>query len=113
MRAAEQRDKQAKIFKKGFPMSNINESNLVECVSIRGVIINLSDVSHELRRRFHSASRGVGRGDKARDELNAVGEAILAEQMPNLATKAFNEAHKRSRVPGHSAMERLMLGRSK
>jgi hypothetical protein len=86
-------------------MSNNSDNDLIECVSIRGVIINLADVSHDLRRRFHSASRGVGRGDKARDELNRVGEAILAEQLPNLATKAFIDAHKRS---GHVAIKRLL-----
>lgn len=68
-------------------MSNNTDNDLIECVSIRGVVINLADVSHALRRQYHTASRAVGRGDKARDELNRVGEAILAEQMPKLAIK--------------------------
>jgi hypothetical protein len=54
---------------------------------VNGVIIDLSDVSHELRRQYHTASRAVGRSDKARAELNAVGEKILAERMPHLAVK--------------------------
>ena len=67
-------------------MSN-NEDGIVECISVRGVVINLADVSHDLRRQYHAASSAVGRSDKARSKLNEVGEAILAEQMPNLAIK--------------------------
>jgi hypothetical protein len=88
-------------------MSN-NDDSVVECISVNGTIIDLRDVSHQLRQRYHAAARGVGRGDKARDELNRVGQAILNEQVPILATKAFTDAHKRSRVSGHAAMTRLM-----
>jgi hypothetical protein len=68
-------------------MNNTDDRDLIECISIRGVIIDLRDVSHELRRAYHLATRSVGRLDKARDELKRVGEAILAEQLPRLAIK--------------------------
>ena len=82
-----------------------NDDGVVECISVGGIIIDLRDVSHPLRQKYHAAARAVGRGDKARDELNRVGQAILNEQAPALATKAFVAAHKRS---GHSAIDRLM-----
>ena len=68
-------------------MSNNPNDDVIECISIKGVIINLSDVSHELRRQYHAASDAVGRSDKAKAKLNAVGEAILTEQLPTLAIK--------------------------
>jgi hypothetical protein len=64
-----------------------NNDDVIECVSIRGVVINLADVSHDLRRQYHAASAAVGRSDKARGKLNDIGEAILAEQLPTLAIK--------------------------
>jgi hypothetical protein len=88
--------------------TNNNDDGVVECISINGTIIDLRDVSFPLRAKYHSAARAVGRGDKARDELNRVGQAILNEQVPILAAKAFSEAHKRGRVRGHAAIERLM-----
>lgn len=80
-----------------------NNDDVIECVQIRGVTINLSDVSHELRRQYHSASAAVGRSDKAKAKLSAVGEAILAEQLPHLALKyapkirGIDQLHKRAR----------------
>ena len=88
--------------------SNNNDDDVIECISINGVMIDLRDVSHSLRQQYHSASRAVGRSDRARDHLKAVGEKILAEQAPKLATKAFTGAHKRSRVNGAAAIARLM-----
>jgi hypothetical protein len=85
--------------------SNNSDNDAIECLSIRGILVNLTDVSHALRQKYHAVSRAVGRGDKARDELSRVCDAILNEQAPALATKAFIEAHKRS---GHSAIDRLM-----
>jgi hypothetical protein len=73
-------------------MSNNPNDDVIECVSIRGVVINLSDVSHDLRRQYHAASAAVGRSDKAKARLNDVGEAILAEQMPHLAIKHATSA---------------------
>lgn len=62
-------------------MSNNNhDDGAIECVSIRGVIIDLRDVSPELRHRYHIATKAVGRLDKARDSLKQIGDAILAEQ---------------------------------
>lgn len=68
-------------------MSSDEDQGVIECVSINGVIINLSDVSPGLQHEYHSASRAVGRHDKAKSQLAAVGEKILAEQMPHLAVK--------------------------
>jgi hypothetical protein len=82
-----------------------NDDGAIECLSIRGVLVDLRSVSHALRQKYHAVSRAVGRGDKAREQLQAVCEAILNEQAPALATKAFIDAHKRS---GHSAIDRLM-----
>jgi hypothetical protein len=91
-------------------MSNNQNSDdgVVECVSVNGVIIDLSTVSHNLRTRFHSAARAAGKGDKARQQMKEIGEAILAEQTPALATKAFADARKRGRVSGRAALEKLM-----
>ncbi|MFZ3353136.1 MAG: hypothetical protein WA268_19975 [Xanthobacteraceae bacterium] len=84
-------------------MSNTNE-DLIECISIRGCIIDLRDVSHELRRQYHLATKGVGRLDRARDELKRVGEAILAEQLPRLAIK-YAPAVRGSRAVATRLME--------
>jgi len=93
-------------------MSNINklaangglakDDSVVECVSIRGTIIDLRNVSPLLRSQYRAASRRVGRHEKARDELNRVGEAILAEQAIKVAP----------RFSGHDAMAKI-LGRKK
>jgi hypothetical protein len=40
-----------------------------------------------LRQRWHAASRKAGRHARAQDELNAIGEAMLAERLPDLAMK--------------------------
>jgi hypothetical protein len=64
-----------------------NTDDVIECVQIRGVTIDLADVSHELRRKYHAASAAAGRNAAAKAKLNEVGEAILAEQMPHLALK--------------------------
>jgi hypothetical protein len=83
--------------------------DVIECISIGGILIDLRNVSPELRRAYHSASKRVGNHEAARAHLNAVGQAILAEQAPNLATKAFATAHKQSRVSGdHAVASRLM-----
>jgi hypothetical protein len=81
-----------------------SDNDAIECISIRGVLVNLTDVSHQLRQKYHSVSRAVGRGDKARDELSRVCDAILNEQAPALATKAFADAHKRGRTEIHKLM---------
>jgi hypothetical protein len=95
-------------------MSNpSNNDDVIECVSIRGVLVNLRDVSHNLRQQYHAAAKRVGRGDRARQELNSIGEAILAEQAPNLATKAFAAAHKRSGVSGDLAVLDKLMKRSR
>jgi hypothetical protein len=88
---------------------NMNNSNdVTEVVIVRGVAVNLADVSPALRLQYHAASRAVGRHDRARDQLQAVGEKILAEQAPNIASKAFAAVHKRSRVNGRVALAKLM-----
>ncbi len=91
-------------------MSNNQNSDdsVVECVSVNGVIIDLSIVSHNLRTRFHSAARAAGKGNKARQQMKEIGEAILAEQTPALANRAFADARKRGRVSGHAAVAKLM-----
>jgi len=85
-----------------------NDQDVVECISVNGVIIDLSTVSHNLRTRFHTAARAAGKGDKAREQLKQIGEQILQEQAPALATKAFADARKWSRVSGHAAVAKLM-----
>jgi hypothetical protein len=91
-------------------MSNNQNSDdgVVECISVNGVIIDLSTVSHNLRTRFHSAARAAGKGDKARQQLKEIGEQILQERAPALAAKAFSDARKRSRVSGPAAIAKLM-----
>lgn len=88
--------------------TNNNDKDVLEFASIGGVLVDLSTVSHNLRSRFHAAARAAGKGDKARDELKRIGEAILAEQAPAIAEKAFRAAHKQSRVSGHDAIAKLM-----
>jgi hypothetical protein len=85
-----------------------DDQDVIECISVNGVIIDLSTVSHNLRTRFHTAARASGKGDKAREQMKQIGEAILAEQAPTLATKAFADARKRSRVSGPAAIAKLM-----
>ena len=67
--------------------TNNNDDDVIECISINGVMIDLRDVSHSLRQQYHAASRKVGRSDRARDHLKAVCERILAEQAPAIAEK--------------------------
>lgn len=64
-----------------------NENDAIECVSIRGVIIDLRDVSPDLHRQYYMATAAIGRLNKASDDLKRIGEAILAEQLPRLAIK--------------------------
>lgn len=90
-------------------MSNNDDNDVIECISINGTIIDLRDVSHTLRQQYHTASRAVGRSDRARDHLKAVGEKILAERAPAIAEKAFRAAHRRSRISGHAAIAKLMV----
>jgi hypothetical protein len=89
------------------------DDGLIECVSVGGVLIDLRDVSHNLRQQYHATAKRVGRGDRARQELQSIGEQILAEQAPNLATKAFATAHKQSRVRGDHAVLDKLLKRSR
>lgn len=87
-------------------MSN-NRDDVIECVQIRGVTIDLHDVSHELQRKYRAASAAAGRGVANKAKLNEIGEAILAEQLPKLAIKhapsargthgVFEQLQKRSR----------------
>jgi hypothetical protein len=89
--------------------ANTNDPDIIECVSIRGHLVDLRNVSPGLRAQYRAASRRVGKHEAARAQLNAIGEEILKEQMPNLATKAFAAAHKQSRVRGdHAVMAKLM-----
>lgn len=88
--------------------STDNDNDVAEFVSVHGVMIDLRDVSPSLRQQYHAASRKVGRSDRARDHLKAVGEKILAEQAPAIADKAFRAAHKRSRISGPNAIAKLM-----
>ena len=91
------------------PMTSTDsDTDVAEFVSVNGTLIDLRDLSPGLRQQYHQASRAVGRSDRARDHLKAVGEKILAEQAPKLAAKAFTAAHKRSRVNGAAAIARLM-----
>ena len=87
---------------------NVNDPDVIECISVNGIVIDLRDVSHDLRRQYHAASRRVGRHDKARDELQRVGERILESQLPDLATKAFKAAVTTTRVSGKQAVEKLL-----
>ena len=43
--------------------TNNNDDDVIECISINGVMIDLRDVSHSLRQQYHAASRKVGRSD--------------------------------------------------
>ena len=54
---------------------------------VRGVIVDLRDVSPRIETRHIIKRPGIGRLDRSRDELKRVGEAILAEQLPRLAIK--------------------------
>ena len=84
-------------------MSNINDDGAIECVSIKGVIIDLRDVSHDLRRQYYLATKAIGRLDRAKDELKRLGEAILAEQLPRLAIK-----HAPAVRGGHAVAAKLL-----
>jgi hypothetical protein len=81
---------------------NVNDPDVIECISVNGIVIDLRDVSHDLRRQYHAASRCVGHHDKARAELQQVGEQILAEQLPRLAIKYA------PRVTGRDAMAKIL-----
>jgi hypothetical protein len=86
---------------------NTNDPDVIECISVNGIVIDLRDVSHSLRREYHMASCAVGRHDKARDQLRAVGERILAEQLPKLAIKYA------PKVSGDHAVMAKMMGLKK
>ena len=70
-----------------------NNDDVVKCVSIDGILINLNAVSHDLRRSYDLATAAAARGERARDRLSAVGKQILAEQLPALAIKHAPKAH--------------------
>ncbi len=55
-------------------------ADVVEMVSVGGKLVDLRTISPNLRREYHAASRRVARGEAARTELNAIGQAILGEQ---------------------------------
>jgi len=77
---------------------NTKDSDVIECVSIHGTVIDLRRVSPNLRDRYRAASRRVGYHEDARDELNRVGEAILVEQAIKVAP----------RFSGKHAVEKLL-----
>jgi hypothetical protein len=68
-------------------LTKADDDGVVECVSIRGTVIDLRRVSPNLRDRYRAASKRVGYHEDARDELNRVGEAILAEQAIKVAPR--------------------------
>jgi hypothetical protein len=69
-------------------MNKNDDDDAIECVSIRGVIVDLRDVSPDLRRQYHLATKAIGRLDKARDQLKGLGDAILSEQAIKYAPRA-------------------------
>lgn len=85
--------------------NNTNDRDVRECISVNGVVIDLGDVSHNLRSQYHSVSRRLGMHAEAQDELKEIGERILAEVFPKMAMKAAV----RSKVSGdHAVASRLM-----
>jgi hypothetical protein len=90
-------------------LTKAGDDGVIEMVSIRGHLVDLRNVSPGLRAQYHLASRRVGKHEAARAQLNAVGEEILKEQLPNLVNKAFASAHKQSQLRGdHAVASRLM-----
>ena len=74
-------------------MSNKSDDLAIECVSIRGVVVDLREISPDLRRQYHAATKSVGRYDRAREDLKTIGEAILAEQAIKYAPRASGPAN--------------------
>jgi hypothetical protein len=87
----------------GLAKADANDGDIRECVSVRGIVIDLADVSHALRREYHAAARQLGRHTKAKANFEAVGERILAEQLPHLAMKYLTP-----RFSGKQAAEKLL-----
>jgi hypothetical protein len=84
---------------------NTNDNGVREFVRVNGVDIDLADVSHDLRMQYRRVSEKAGKRAQAQAELQAVGEAMLAEAFPQMAMKA---AIRSGRVTGHNAIARLM-----
>src|SRR5262249_39699197 len=98
---------QALIFRsKGLTMSNINklthnrglakddaddagqnDQGVRQVIVVRGIHIPLDEVSPALQARWHAASKKASRHASAQADLNAIGEAMLAERLPDLAMK--------------------------
>jgi hypothetical protein len=84
--------------------NNTADNGVRELVRVNGVDIDLEDVSPGLRRQYHYASRQAGKHANAKAELQAIGEAMLAEAFPKMAMKAAM----RNPISGHSAVSHLM-----
>jgi hypothetical protein len=57
-------------------------------VRVNGVDINLDDVSPFLRRQYHDTSKKAARHAGAKNDLQSIGEQMLAEVFPKMALKA-------------------------
>jgi hypothetical protein len=81
------------------------DDDVQACVIFRGVTIPLDQVSHDLRRQWHAVSRQADRHKSMQEQLKAIGEAMLAEYVPNAAMKyAISE----TRVSGaHNVLKKL------
>jgi hypothetical protein len=66
---------------------NANDKDVRAIVVVRGIQISLDEVSPSLRQQWHAASKKANRHASAQAELNAIGEAMLAERLPDLAIK--------------------------
>lgn len=74
------------------------DDGVAECLSIKGVIIDLRDISPTLRDRYRSLQRAMGRAEKIRVEMDALTSAVLSEQAIKLSP----------RLNGHDAVAKLM-----
>jgi hypothetical protein len=82
--------------------NDVESKDVREMVVVRGIQIPLDEVSHSLRQRWHAASRKATRHARSQDELNAIGEAMLAERLPHMALKLA------PRFSGHDAMAKML-----
>jgi hypothetical protein len=73
-------------------------------VTVNGVDIKLDDVSPGLRRQYHDASKKTARHAGAKDDLQAIGEQMLAEVFPKMAMKYATLKP----IRGHDAVAHLM-----
>jgi hypothetical protein len=72
--------------------------DVIECVRIRGTVVDLRNVSPVLRAHYKAACRRVARHEAAKADLNALGQQILAEQSMKIAP----------RLSGHDAVAKLV-----